>query len=93
MYNHHMRSLPPYLLTVLSPTEVNDICTRLKICELLSKGVTYREIIKKTGAGAATIARVAKHLQGSGAIHGSQKKTIKPTLKNQYSFGNHAPTP
>lgn len=79
-----MRRIPSYLTNVLSSTEAAELTTRLRIAELLTRGVTYRAIARKTGVGAATIARVAKHLKkSSGDIHGSQ------IFRNQYTFGHH----
>ncbi len=47
--------------------EIRDAASRLEVARLLSEGVSYVEIEKKTGASATTIARVSKCLNsGSG---------------------------
>ncbi len=42
--------------------EMQAISQRLEVAEMLSTGMNYQEISKKTGASTATISRVAKCL-------------------------------
>ena len=42
--------------------EMQAISQRLEVAEMLSAGLNYQEISKKTGASTATISRVAKCL-------------------------------
>ena len=42
--------------------ELQAISQRLDVAEMLSSGINYQEISKKTGASTATISRVAKCL-------------------------------
>ena len=42
--------------------EMQAISQRLEVAEMLSAGMNYQEISKKTGASTATISRVAKCL-------------------------------
>lgn len=42
--------------------ELQAISQRLDVAEMLSSGINYQEITKKTGASTATISRVAKCL-------------------------------
>lgn len=83
-----MKGLPKNICDILSTEEAKELCTRLKVAEMLQKGITYRQIIEKTGVGAATVARISKKLQNG------PKKTTKAAVNapsntptNRYSFG------
>lgn len=71
--------------------EAEELNTRLQIAEMLQKGITYREIIKRTNVGAATVARIAKRLHQTEVQPGETDaalKTIIPKINlNQYTFG------
>lgn len=42
--------------------EIRDLAQRLEVAQLLKKGVTYSEIVEKTGVSTATIGRVNRSL-------------------------------
>lgn len=46
-----------------TPTELSALAERWQICISLSKGLSYREIQKQTGASLTTIGRVARFLK------------------------------
>ena len=50
--------------------ELQDVSQRLEVAKLLSQGLNYQEVSKKTGASTATISRVNKCLNyGSGGYN------------------------
>jgi uncharacterized protein YerC len=83
-------TLPKVLKNLLSPKEEKELLTRLKVASLLQKKVTYREITKQTGAGAATIARIAKRLKkGRGEVRLARNpRRGIPVPQNHYAFGS-----
>lgn len=48
-----------FLRDVCTLTELKSMSERLQVAKLVQKGVSYREISKKTGSSTATITRVA----------------------------------
>lgn len=51
------------LLGILTPKELEEIPTRLRIVKLLKKGISQHEIAQKLGIGVATVTRGSKELQ------------------------------
>ncbi len=52
---------------VCTVKEIDGMCQRLEVAELLYNGCNYQEVVKKTGVSSATISRVNKCLNyGSG---------------------------
>lgn len=47
---------------LLTLSEINSMVERFKVVRMVSEGVSYREISKKTGSSTATITRVAHWL-------------------------------
>ena len=89
--NLTMKTLPRNFTKLLSAEELSEINKRIKIMELLKKGLTYKQISQKLGVGSATIARVAKKVDSSRhtntfANKSVSKKQIKTKLSN-YAFG------
>jgi len=48
---------------VTTPRELSEMAQRLQVAQLLAGNMAYAAIEKRTGASAATIARVSKCLQ------------------------------
>ena len=48
---------------LLTPYEQQELVNRLEIFELLSSGMSQREVAKKVGVGIATVTRGSKALQ------------------------------
>ena len=53
------------LRSLLTPSELEELPTRLQILKLLQKGVSQREIASKLGVGIATVTRGARVLKES----------------------------
>lgn len=56
---------------------IKEICSmaqRLEVAAMLKEGVTYHEIVEKTGASTATISRINRCL-----TYGTRKKQRKPS--------------
>lgn len=51
------------LTALLTDKEQQDIANRIRIFDLLEKGVTQREIAEQLGVGIATVSRGAKAMQ------------------------------
>jgi TrpR-related protein YerC/YecD len=61
---------------VCTINELNAIAQRLEVAFLLNDGVTYNEIVEKTGASTATISRVNRCLHyGTGGYRAIIDKT------------------
>ncbi len=59
--------------------EIQDLCQRFDVANMLDEGKNYQEISRQTGASTATICRVNKCLN-----YGSQGyRTILDRIKNQ----------
>ena len=56
------RAMSNLLRALLTPAELHDIPNRLKITQLLTQGMTQREIAKRLGVGIATVTRGSKAL-------------------------------
>jgi len=52
-----------FLKGILTPQEMEEIPTRLKIVKMLKQGVSQHEIAKKLGVGIATVTRGSKEIQ------------------------------
>lgn len=48
---------------ILTPKELKEIPTRLKIIRMLKRGLSQHEIAEKLGIGVATVTRGSKELQ------------------------------
>jgi TrpR-related protein YerC/YecD len=46
-----------------TPSEIQSMSDRWKVVQLLSDGIPYRDIYKKTGVSTATVTRVARSLE------------------------------
>jgi len=55
--------LRDFLVGILTPREMQELPTRLKVVKLLKKGVSQHLIAKKLGIGIATVTRGSKELQ------------------------------
>lgn len=55
-----------FLKNILTPSELDEIATRLQIFKLLKKGVSQREVAEKLGVGIATVSRGARELKYGG---------------------------
>jgi len=53
-----------FLRDLMTKKEIDEFAKRMKVAEMLTKKVPYLEIEKETGLSSATIARVAKWLNG-----------------------------
>lgn len=54
-----------FLRDLLTPAEIKEFASRLEAARLLSRDVQYNTISESTGLSSATIARIAKWLNGS----------------------------
>ena len=54
-----------FLRDLMTPQEITEFANRLQAASLLSKDVQYNAISESTGLSSATIARIAKWLNGS----------------------------
>ncbi len=52
-----------FLLGILTPKELQDVCQRLKIVKLLKQGMPHHMIAEKLGVGVATVTRGSKQIQ------------------------------
>lgn len=52
-----------FLLGIFTPKELEEIPTRLKIVEMLKRGVPQHQIAEKLGVGVATVSRGARELR------------------------------
>jgi TrpR family trp operon transcriptional repressor len=52
-----------FLKGILTPKELEEIPTRLKIIRMLKSGVSQHQIAEKLGIGIATVTRGSKELQ------------------------------
>ncbi len=57
------KQIQDFLIGILSPSELEQIITRLEIIRLLKKNVPQHEIAEKLGIGVATVSRGAKMLK------------------------------
>ncbi len=56
-----------FLYDLMTPSELSAAVQRMEVAKLLSGGLVYSEIVKRTGASTATVSRVQKALSyGSG---------------------------
>jgi len=53
-----------FLRDLLTENEIKEFANRIKVAEMLSKGVQYSAIEEETGLSSRTIARVSKFLKG-----------------------------
>jgi len=51
-----------FLDDIATISEIKDLSQRFEVARMLRKGLTYEEIVEKTGASSATISRVKKCL-------------------------------
>src|SRR3989344_6456707 len=54
-----------FLRDLMTPIEIEEFANRLEAASLLSSDMQYNYITEKTGLSSATIARIAKWLNGS----------------------------
>jgi len=52
-----------FLDGILTPTEIDEISTRLQIVKMLKRGVSQRKIAQKLGISVATVSRGSKALK------------------------------
>ena len=57
------KEMKDFLLGILTPSELVEIPTRLRIVKLIKKGVAQHEIAEKLQVGIATVTRGSKELQ------------------------------
>ncbi len=56
-----------FLRDLMTEKEIMELANRLKAAEMLTEKIPYSLIEKETGLSSATVARVAKWLNGKGA--------------------------
>ena len=74
-----------FLSDLLTPQERAAIEDRWLVAQLVSRGLTYREIAEQTGVSTATITRVGRALNfGDGGYRLVLERigSVKPTAKN-----------
>jgi TrpR family trp operon transcriptional repressor len=52
-----------FLKNILTPAELEEICTRLQIVKLLKKGVPQRDVARKLNVSIGTVSRGARELK------------------------------
>lgn len=52
------------LRDICSPREIDDLSQRIEVAALLSKGCSYMDVSRTTGASSTTVSRVSKCLNG-----------------------------
>jgi len=52
-----------FLKNILTPGELEEICTRLQIFKLLKKGLPQRDVAKKLNVSIGTVSRGARELK------------------------------
>ena len=52
-----------FLYAILTPKEINQLSTRLKIVQMLKKGIPQQEISKVLKVGIATVTRGSRELR------------------------------
>lgn len=71
-----------FLRDLMTEKEIKEFAKRLKAAEMLTEKVSYSTIEKETGLSSATVARVAKWLNGKGGGY----KTIISKLHHHNSI-------
>jgi len=56
-------SLGEFLKGILTPDEIEKLCTRLEIAKMLKQKIPQREIAEKLGIGIATVTRGSRELK------------------------------
>ena len=52
-----------FLRDLCTPQEINALQERWRVCQLLDRGLSYRDIHRTTGASLTTVGRVARFLR------------------------------
>jgi TrpR family trp operon transcriptional repressor len=52
-----------FLRGILTPTELDELSTRLQIVKLLKTGLPHQEIARRLGVGVATVTRGSRELR------------------------------
>ena len=52
-----------FLKDLCTPQEINALQERWRVCQLLDRGLSYRDIHRTTGASLTTVGRVARFLR------------------------------
>ena len=56
-------SLGKFLKAILTPDEIEKLCTRLEIAKMLKQKIPQRKIAEKLGIGIATVTRGSRELK------------------------------
>lgn len=72
-----------FLRDLMTEGEIEEFANRLEAARLLSKDVQYNAIIESTGLSSATIARIAKWLNGSLGGYRLVLNKLSPTSLNK----------
>lgn len=59
----NLEAMHDLFLGILTPKELEEIPTRLKIIKMLKQGIPQHEIAAKLGVGIATVTRGSKEIQ------------------------------
>jgi TrpR family transcriptional regulator, trp operon repressor len=57
------KDLQNFLIGILTPEEVNQINKRIKIVQMIKKGIPQHQIAEKLGVGIATVTRGSRMLK------------------------------
>ena len=74
-----------FLRDLMTPLEIKEFSGRLEAASLLARDVQYNSITESTGLSSATIARIAKWLNGS--LGGYRLVLARLSHHNSSSFG------
>ena len=66
-----------FLRDILSKKEIEEFANRLEVARMLSEGLSYKEIEKKTGMSSTTIARISKWLNSGNGGYKNVLKNLK----------------
>lgn len=64
--------------------EVKAMAQRLQVAIMLKDGMTYNDIVEKTGASTATISRIKRYLNYGADGYNTILERLKPLKKNSH---------
>ncbi len=61
--NADSKEMIEFLRGILTPKELSELSTRLKIVKMVKQGIAHHTIAQKLGVGVATVTRGSKEIQ------------------------------
>jgi TrpR-related protein YerC/YecD len=88
------KEIRQFLEDILYPSEVSMLGQRLLIATLFRRGLTYEQVVAKTGAGKGTAYRVGEVFhRGTGGYELALSRLRQKALKAEYDRREYAKTP